>query len=75
MTASNENIVIFEIKSSLLLAVSGHFFKAQSSQNKKIMTALIASLKFADYCSCLVLYFELSYIISVLSPITSQEYS
>ena len=71
MIAWNENIVIFEIKSSLLLAVSGHFFKAQSSQKKKNMTALIASLKFADYCSCLVLDFGLSYIISVLSTITS----
>ena len=71
MTAWNENIVIFEIKSSLLLAVSGHFFKAQSSQKKKNMTALIASLKFADYCSCLLLDFGLSYIISVLSTITS----
>ena len=71
MTAWNENIVIFEIKSSLLLAVSGHFFKAHSSQKKKIMTALIASLKFADYCSCLLLDFGLSYIISVLSTITS----
>ena len=71
MTAWNENIVIFEIKSSLLLAVSGHFFKAHSSQKKKIMTALIASLKFADYCSCLALDFGLSYIISVLSTITS----
>ena len=71
MTAWNENIVIFEIKSSLLLAVSGHFFKAHLSQKKKIMTALIASLKFADYCSCLVLDFGLSYIISVLSTITS----
>ena len=65
MTAWNENIVIFEIKSSLLLAVSGHFFKAHSSQKKKNMTALIASLKFADYCSCLVLDFGVSYIISV----------
>ena len=72
MIAWNENIVIFEIKSSLLLAVSGHFFKAQSSQKKKKnITALIASLKFADYCSCLVLDFGLSYIISVLSTITS----
>ena len=71
MTAWNENIVIFEIKSSLLLAVSGHFFKAHSSQKKKIMIALIASLKFADYCSCLALDFGLSYIISVLSTITS----
>ena len=35
MTAWNENIVIFEKKSSLLLAVSGHFFKAQSSQKTK----------------------------------------